>query len=57
VLVVGDTAQIVVDRSIGGTGPDGEHVPIKGTANDNARRSGDGLWRYLIDNRLGTVVW
>jgi ketosteroid isomerase-like protein len=56
VFVGGDTAQIVVDWSIDGTGPDGEHVHVEGTASDVARRGADGLWRYLIDNNLGTAV-
>ena len=56
VFVNGDTAQIVVDWSIDGTGPDGEHVHVEGTASDVARRGADGRWRYLIDNRLGTAV-
>ena len=56
VFVNGDIAQIVVDWSIDGTGPDGKHVHVEGTASDVARRGADGLWRYLIDNRLGTAV-
>jgi ketosteroid isomerase-like protein len=56
VFVTGDIAQIVVDWSIDGTGPDGEHVHVEGTASDVARRGADGRWRYLIDNRLGTAV-
>ena len=56
VFVNGDIAQIVVDWSIDGTGPDGEHVHVEGTASDVARRGADGRWRYLIDNRLGTAV-
>jgi ketosteroid isomerase-like protein len=56
VFVAGDIAEIVVDWSIDGTGPDGKHVHVEGTASDVARRGGDGLWRYLIDNRLGTAV-
>ncbi|GAA5014455.1 YybH family protein [Actinopolymorpha pittospori] len=56
VFVADDIAQIVVDWSIDGTGPDGKHVRVEGTASDVARRGADGLWRYLIDNRLGTAV-
>ena len=56
VFVNGDIAQIVVDWSIDGTGPDGKHVHVEGTASDVARRGADGRWRYLIDNRLGTAV-
>ena len=56
VFVADDIAQLVVDWSIDGTGPDGEHVHVEGTASDVARRGADGRWRYLIDNRLGTAV-
>ena len=56
VFVAGDIAQIVVDWSIDGTGPDGKHVHVGGSASDIVRRGADGLWRYLIDNRLGTAV-
>ena len=56
VSVAGDIAQIVLDWSIDGTGPDGEHVHFGGSASDIARRGADGRWRYLIDNNLGTAV-
>ncbi|GIH21545.1 YybH family protein [Rugosimonospora africana] len=56
VFVAGDIAQIVLDWSIDGTGPDGEHVHLGGSASDVARRGADGLWRYVIDNALGTAV-
>jgi ketosteroid isomerase-like protein len=56
VFVAGDIAEIVVDWAIDGTGPDGRHVHVAGTASDVARRGADGRWRYLIDNRLGTAV-
>jgi|SRR5215469_5478652 ketosteroid isomerase-like protein len=56
VFVAGDIAEIVLDWSIDGTGPDGEHVHIGGSASDVARRGADGLWRTLIDNRRGTAV-
>jgi ketosteroid isomerase-like protein len=56
VFVAGDIAEIVVDWSIDGTGPDGEHVHVEGSASDIARRGADGLWRNLIDNRRGTAV-
>ena len=56
VFVSDDTAQIVVDWSIDGTGPDGKHVHIGGSASDILRRGVDGLWRYLIDNNQGTAV-
>ena len=56
VFVNGDIAEIVVDWSIDGTGPNGKHVHVAGTASDVARRGADGRWRYLIANRLGTAV-
>ena len=56
VFVNGDIAQIVVDWSIDGTGPDGKHVHLGGSASDIVRRGADGLWRSLIDNNLGTAV-
>ena len=56
VFVNGDIAQIVLDWSIDGTGPDGEHVHLEGSASDVVHRGADGLWRYVIDNALGTAV-
>jgi ketosteroid isomerase-like protein len=56
VFVAGDIAEIVLDWSIEGTGPDGEHVHLGGSASDVVRRGADGLWRYLIDNNQGTAV-
>jgi quercetin dioxygenase-like cupin family protein len=51
-----DTAQIVVDWSIDGNGPDGEGIHLGGTASDIVRRGADGFWRYIIDNNQGTAV-
>jgi len=56
VFVGDDTAQIVVDWSIDGTGPNGEQVRLGGSASDIVRRGADGFWRYLIDNNQGTAV-
>jgi ketosteroid isomerase-like protein len=56
VFVCGDTAQIVVDWSIEGKGPDGKDVRLGGSASDIVRRGADGLWRYIIDNNQGTAV-
>ncbi|MEU4679122.1 DUF4440 domain-containing protein [Micromonospora sp. NPDC023737] len=56
VFVAGDIAQIVLDWSIEGTGPDGKQVHIEGSASDVVRRGADGRWRYLIDNAVGTAV-
>ena len=54
-FVARDIAEIVLDWSIDGTGPDGEHVHVEGSASDVARGA-EGLWRNLIDNRRGTAV-
>jgi len=56
VFVADNIAQIVLDWSIDGTGPDGKHVHIGGSASDVVRRGADGLWRFLIDNNQGTAV-
>ena len=56
VFVAGDIAEIVLDWSIDGTGPDGEHVHLGGSASDVLRRGADGVWRYVIDNNQGTAV-
>jgi len=56
VFVADDIAQIVLDWSIEGTGPDGETVRLGGSASDVVRRGADGFWRYLIDNNQGTAV-
>ena len=56
VFVADNIAQIVLDWSIDGTGPDGKHVHIGGSASDVVRRGADGLWRFLIDNNHGTAV-
>jgi ketosteroid isomerase-like protein len=56
VFVGGDTAQIVVDWSIDGKGPDGKDVHLGGSASDIVRRGADGFWRYIIDNNQGTAV-
>jgi ketosteroid isomerase-like protein len=56
VFVADNIAQIVVDWSIDGTGPDGKHVHLGGSACDIVRRGADGRWRYIIDNNQGTAV-
>ena len=56
VFVAGDIAELVLDWSIDGTGPDGEHVHLGGSASDVVHRGADGVWRYLIDNNQGTAV-
>lgn len=42
--------RIVLDCSIGGTGHDGKHVHLGGSASVIMRRAGDRRLRYLIDN-------
>ena len=56
VFVADNIAQIVLDWSIDGTGPDGKHVRLGGSACDIVRRGTDGRWRYIIDNNQGTAV-
>jgi ketosteroid isomerase-like protein len=53
-IVTGELALLIVDWVIDGTGPDGDHVHIEGTATDVVRRGQDGYWRYVIDNPFGT---
>ena len=56
VFVANEIAQLVVDWSIDGTGPDGKDVHLGGTACDIVRRGADGFWRFIIDNNQGTAV-
>ena len=56
VFVADDIAQLVLDWSIDGTGPDGKQVHLEGTACDVVRRGADGFWRFIIDNNQGTAV-
>jgi ketosteroid isomerase-like protein len=55
VFVGSDTAQIVVDWSLGDEGADAAQVHL-GSACDIVRRGTDGFWRYIIDNSQGTAV-
>ncbi|WP_308314974.1 DUF4440 domain-containing protein [Streptomyces sp. C10-9-1] len=52
--VCDDTALLIGDYVISGTGRDGTAVHLEGSATDVARRGPDGRWRYLIDNPSGT---
>ena len=56
VFVADDIAQLVVDWSIDGKGPDGKPVHLAGVACDVVRRGTDGRWRFVIDNNQGTAV-
>ncbi|GCB53386.1 nuclear transport factor 2 family protein [Streptomyces sp. NL15-2K] len=53
-IVSGDIALILLDWELEGTGPNGQHVHLKGSATDIAHRGVDGRWRYRIDNPYGT---
>jgi ketosteroid isomerase-like protein len=55
VFAVGDTALVIGDWTMTGTGPDGSDVDLAGTTADVVRRQPDGSWRYLIDNPFGTA--
>jgi hypothetical protein len=58
VFVAGDIAQIVLDWSIDGTGPDGEHAHLEGSASDVVRRGADGFctgWLRVGPVRKGLV--
>lgn len=56
IFIADNIAQIVVDWSIDGVGPDGNQMHLAGSACDIVRRGTDGLWRYIIDNNQGTAV-
>jgi ketosteroid isomerase-like protein len=53
--IAGDIALLINDYVHEGTGPDGEHLRIEGTAVDVLRRGADGTWRCLISNPAGTA--
>lgn len=53
VYEAGDTALLVADWTIRGTGANGRPVDLAGTGTDVVRRGADGRWRYLIDNPFG----
>ncbi|MER5972448.1 nuclear transport factor 2 family protein [Streptomyces sp. NPDC002055] len=55
IYTVGDTALLICDYVHEGTGPDGTHQRIEGTAADILRRGADGIWRCLISNPPGTT--
>jgi len=56
VFVADDIAQIVVDWSIDGTGPDGKQGHLGGSACDIVCWCVDVCLRYIIDNNQGTAV-
>ncbi|MFE4371005.1 YybH family protein [Streptomyces sp. NPDC056835] len=55
IYTVGDTALMICDYVHEGTGPDGTHQRLEGTAADILRRGADGVWRCLISNPPGTT--
>lgn len=55
-FVADGIAEMVLDWSIEGIGPDGQQVHLSGSAADVLRRGPDGYWRVLIDNNQGTAV-
>jgi ketosteroid isomerase-like protein len=55
IYTVGDTALMICDYVHEGTGPDGTHQRVEGTAADILRRGADGIWRCLISNPPGTT--
>jgi ketosteroid isomerase-like protein len=52
---VGELALLVTDWSIRGRTTDGHTLDLGGTATDIARLGGDGVWRYVIDNPMGSA--
>ncbi|MEU5404135.1 nuclear transport factor 2 family protein [Streptomyces sp. NPDC005963] len=54
IYTVEDTALMICDYVHEGTGSDGTHQRIEGTAADILRRGADGVWRCLISNPPGT---
>lgn len=55
IYTVGDTALMICDYVHEGTGPDGTHQRLEGTAADILQRGADGVWRCLISNPPGTT--
>lgn len=51
----GDTALLVVDWALRGTGADGRPVDLAGTGTDVVRRDRAGRWHYAVDNPFGGV--
>lgn len=53
ILVAGDTALLLSNWSLEGTGPEGEAVQMGGKSTDILRRQSDGNWLIAIDNPWG----
>ncbi|EMV8751944.1 nuclear transport factor 2 family protein [Escherichia coli] len=55
VYQAGDTALVVFDWVMNGTGADGKQVDMTGTGADVVVRQADGAWVYAIDNPFGVA--
>jgi ketosteroid isomerase-like protein len=55
VYEAGDTALLVVDWAIRGTGANGQAVDLAGTGTDVVMRGAGGRWYYRIDNPFGAL--
>jgi len=53
ILVAGDTALLLSNWSLNGTGPAGEAVQMGGKSTDILRRQSGGNWLIAIDNPWG----
>ncbi|MET9432585.1 DUF4440 domain-containing protein [Streptomyces sp. NPDC006551] len=52
-LVVGDTAQLVVEWQMAALDENGRPELLKGVAIDVLHKGEDGYWRYVVDNPFG----
>lgn len=55
VYQAGDTALVVFDWAMKGTGADGKPVDMAGTGADVVKRQANGTWAYAIDNPFGVA--
>jgi len=53
ILVAGDTALLLSNWSLNGTGPEGEAIQMGGKSTDILRRQAGGNWLIAIDNPWG----
>lgn len=51
----GDTALIIHDWAMEGSGADGKPMKMTGSGADVVTRQADGTWLYVIDNPLGVA--
>jgi ketosteroid isomerase-like protein len=54
VISTSDTALVIGNWTINGTGPDGKPLDLSGTATDILRKQSDGTWLVIVDNLWGT---